>query len=884
MTIRNPKIFGLEVERHLSDVKNPTAALTALGINPRDLEVIFDSTNTDPVTGTRVDFDDWRSFSRLSEPIYKSVDRFYSDSGSYTGTLDRRAGIDSLLFGNLNVNGVVSGNAIRYRYVNGRGNSATKGIADISTSRVSAWSSTVPEPIPSTAPISYGSKIAILASASGKSHLKFGTQATSTQPRLQTTLVPQKTEFDSEIPTSKIKVRIGTEDMWLYAMKGIPVTFRGIFKDLIGANVNVASIEKSPNNFILPSWTIVRTDNPNDKISYSNQNSLNFYSARARERFINIYYPSDAITGLTLNSAYIEGLPPVKFPTMTSLELQSNRLKTFPDFTTVTENLVSLNLWNNPFDVSEIVAERKFNQAIANKLPTSLTTLVMGRTFNGTIRGSGNNPWTGSGDHPSDILADRLPNLISLNLYRNAGKYFYPDNNDKDDGSNIQCTIPNLGEKVTSVNLQSNDFRRFARTDSANKRYNIKDLPNLESLNLYGNYNLSDLYWTGSAWAATGLESGLVSTAINTIQVGNTNLPMINCSGQANLTNYSHYNMRVDRSFFTNESGGTYTGYKFANCLKLEELYLHHANVIGPFPKFNHPELVKIDLHYTNISGLGPNASLDADKNFVIPKDTFQGCSKLQTFYIWNSNLNNEKPIHPDVFDNTPALVNFRLRSGNRVTGSLPNFANVPSLHWLDLANNAFTGQIPSFSQNGNIGYIYLHDNKLDGNIPAFKNLSSLDYLYLHNNKKSGSTGFTILNEFENLPNLRRFYCHNNSISGAIPNFSKDSTYPCPRLEELILMNNKFTAYTPESFKNLYYIRYIDISDNNLGPGAINQIIQDLFDNYEAVPRGSVTINLYRNYALKDGNPISTAYTPTGDALEQIQFLQSKNWTIQYKR
>ena len=69
MTIRNPKIFGLEVERHLSDVKNPTAALTALGINPRDLEVIFDSTNTDPVTGTRVDFDDWRSFSRLSEPI-----------------------------------------------------------------------------------------------------------------------------------------------------------------------------------------------------------------------------------------------------------------------------------------------------------------------------------------------------------------------------------------------------------------------------------------------------------------------------------------------------------------------------------------------------------------------------------------------------------------------------------------------------------------------------------------------------------------------------------------------------------------------------------------------------------------------------------------------
>ena len=132
--------------------------------------------------------------------------------------------------------------------------------------------------------------------------------------------------------------------------------------------------------------------------------------------------------------------------------------------------------------------------------------------------------------------------------------------------------------------MNSNDFRVFARTDSANKRYNIKDLPNLESLDVYNNYNLSDLYWTGSAWAATGLESGLATTKISSINVGNTALPMINCSGQANLKTYSQYNMRTDRSFFTNESGGTYTGYKFANCLKLEKLYFYYANVIPDSP------------------------------------------------------------------------------------------------------------------------------------------------------------------------------------------------------------------------------------------------------------------------------------------------------------
>ena len=161
--------------------------------------------------------------------------------------MDQRAGTNIILSGNLNVNGSISGKAIRYNYVkfneSNTANSEVK-IADISTSRVSAWSSsdaraTNPDiTIQENASISYGAQVGI-ATASGE--LVFGAQGSaktvdgvtyndSLGPRLQTTLVPENKEFQSESPTHKIKVKLGNTDVWLYAMKGIPYTLKGTFK------------------------------------------------------------------------------------------------------------------------------------------------------------------------------------------------------------------------------------------------------------------------------------------------------------------------------------------------------------------------------------------------------------------------------------------------------------------------------------------------------------------------------------------------------------------------------------------------------------------------------------------------------------------------------
>ena len=100
MTIKNPKLFGLDANRALADVKNKNACLVNLGVSPLDLEVIYGARNANPP----VTFDDWRSFSRLQNPLWRTIDRYYNDSQIYQGALIDRAGSTSMLFGNLVIN------------------------------------------------------------------------------------------------------------------------------------------------------------------------------------------------------------------------------------------------------------------------------------------------------------------------------------------------------------------------------------------------------------------------------------------------------------------------------------------------------------------------------------------------------------------------------------------------------------------------------------------------------------------------------------------------------------------------------------------------------------------------------------------------------------
>jgi len=807
MALKNPKLFGLNVLNYFSDVENKNQALAALNLPPLDLDVIRGTSNAG---ATRNDF---ISFSRLTQPIYKVLDRYQSDSATYTDILFNKAGTNSTLFGNLNINGGLSGNAIRYRYVDGTGSSAVVKIADISTSRVSAWSSSA-NPVVDTSPISYGARVGIITGGS----LQFGTQSPSVSgPRLQTTITPQAKEFASEFPTHKINCTIGGQTVSLYAMKGIPLVFTGFFRNL-DANITLTGLIGGTS----ASWKIVNTSNANDFTTYSNQggtsSTINYISSISRERYIQFYYNPDNISSITINSANISTLPVTKLANATLLNFSYNNITNFPDLTTFSPNVQSIYFVKNPFYLSDTVAERKLNSNIINKIPTTVRNFVMGGTFYGSIT--------------QNIIANRFTTLTTLNLSTGGGAYFYPDDSDN------TCALPNVPNSCETYLVDNNDFRAFGTTNTGAGQYNVRDLTNLITLSLSGNYYLEYN------------QENLISSSNNKIQFINLYNTAIRCpdlNGKQSLTTfYGHYCRNIG-SIFT--SGNTY---KFDGCGSLSTLYFYNSPLTGAMPKFTNASLSYLELRYTSLTGGNPNG----DNTYVIPERTFEQSPNLQYMLLQSGNLLTT-PIHPNAFTYTPNLYYLWYISYGRTGGSIPTLASCSNLTYLVLHYNNFTGNFPNLASNRNIYYVDSSYNSLSGNIPGFKNLSSLSYLFLYNNQFTGITKFT------NLPSLAYFYAHNNQLSGEIPDFTD-----CPNMYYLILFNNKFTTYKSGAFSSLYRLRYLDLANNLLSQQAINSIISDLYTNYNSINRSGVTINLRGNAA------------PSGTSLDYIDILRSKGWSI----
>ena len=826
MAIRNPKIFGLNVRTHLADVLNKTQSLRNIGLPPFDLEIIRGSANAGMTRH------DWISFSRLKQPVYEILDSYQYESRKYQDILRLRAGTDQTLFGNLAINGSLSGNAIRYRYYDW--DNATFSVADISTSRVSAWSSTVPEPIPVTAPISYGARVGI-ATATGGGRLDFG-PSTTTGPRLQTSIVPEAKEFDSEFPTSKIQTTINGQTVHLYAMKGIPFVLKGFFRN-INATIKLTSLI----NGTPASWKFVETANPNRYVNFTNiggtTSTVYFRSSSSRERFIKFYYNPDNISVITITSANIRELPPVQLINCIELNFGYNDFKLFPNFTFIAPQLQQLQVQRNPFYLSDIESERFFNGLILDKIPSNLRHLYIEGTFYGSIRGDGGSI---SG---TDIIPNKLPNLNTFHCGRGGGAYFHPDDLDS------SCKLPNIPSTVTSYQTYSNNFQAIGTSDSSNGNnqqhtnpnfpngsYNVVDAPNLTYIHVGNNYYLSGSF--------INLQS---KTKLTHIYNQSTNLEIPNMSNSASIQIAYHYYLR--------NAGGLFHGstYKYEGCGSLSYLHCYGSRLDNDrLPKFTNPSLYYLDLRYTRIKGGNPNG----DESNVIHSDTFQDCTNMGYCMIDSGNLLSS-PIHSNAFINCTNLYYWWYRSYGATGGSLPTLTTCSNLRYIWVHQNNFSGGVPYFTTNTNLYYLRLSHNAFTGQIPGFKNLNNLRYIYLYNNQ------FTSMQELGSLPSLYTFEVHNNQIAGEIPDFSA-----CPNLYYLIMFNNQFDSYKPGAFAKNYRIRYIDLSNNNLNQTAVDQLLSDLFDNWSDYNRGGVTINLRGND------------TPSEEGLENVTILRSKGWSI----
>ena len=660
--------------------------------------------------------------------------------------------------------------------------------------------------------------------------MQFGTQSPSVSgPRLQTSIIPQAKEFASEFPTHKINCTIGGQTVSLYAMKGIPLVFTGFFRNL-EATITLRNLIGG----ISASWKIVNTANANDFVRFANQggttSKINYTSSISRERYIQFYYNPNEISSITINSANISSLPVTKLANATTLNFSYNSLTNFPDLTFFSPNVQSIYFTQNPFYLSDTEAERKLNSNIINKIPTTIRNFVMGGTFYGSIT--------------QNIISTRFPNLTELNLSRSDGAYFHPDDDDN------TCALPNVPNSCETYLVDSNDFRAFGTTTIGvgTDQRNVRDLENLITLSLNGNYYLE---YNGE---------DLISSNNNKIQAVNIYNCAVRCpnlSGKQSLTTfYGHYNRNIG-SIFT--SGGTY---KFDGCGSLNTLYFYASPLTGALPKFTNTSLRYLELRATALTGGAPDPTGVVDPRtsgvggFVIPERTFEQSPNLERMLLQSGNLLTS-PIHPNAFTYTPNLYYLWYISYGRTGGSIPSLASCPKLTYLVLHYNNFSGSFPNLAANKIIYYVDCSYNGFFGNIPGFKFLPNLYVLYLHNNQ------FTGITEFTNLPNLAYFYAYNNQLSGEIPDFTD-----CPNMYYLILFNNQLTSYKSGSFSSLYRLTYLDLANNLLSQQAINSIIFDLYTNYNSINRGGVTINLRGNAA------------PNGDSLDYIDILRSKGWSI----
>ena len=891
MALTNPKIFGLNVRTELADVRDKNRALRNLGLNPLDLEVIRGSSPS-------MDRYDWFSFSRLKNPIHKTLSRFLGESNLYVNVLTKRAGVDQTLFGNLDLNGSLSASSIRYRFLDG--NNPGK-LADISTSRVSAWSSSDSRAnnqnldTQKLARISYGARVSIISG--GK--LQFGSQSDATvplgnatdsttpqtdidgpanQPRLQTSLVPELKEFPSEVPTSKIKCRIPNpntgelEDVYLYAMKGIPLVFSGVFR-AINAK---ATINYTQGDEIAASWKIVEKDNKNRYSDFREKgdatSEINTEFPSTKPRFIKFYYNPKFILSLRIRNCGIKVLPPTRLENCNELDFAYNKFTVFPNFSFIAPKLETISLMRNRFDTTDVPFENRLNNLILDKLkchPTGGNSNIKNLNIEGTFFGSIerhiislNFGRPSRGGSPAYFNADNRPDS---GLENNLGSMaFCPDVPSGTTNYSIQYNgFLSVDEKTISsgtVNIgvvnPDNGSISVASTNLPQGSYTFKTAPNLTNLNIYNNKDLVDVGIT------TGYALASKDELVN-VNIGNCNFAIPDFQSASKLESFQCKYSRGGRQSPLVSNTGTY---KFDGCpvLKFLDLYATNLGNINFPAAFNHPNLERVDLRYTSIKGGSPNTA-DAVQQNVISQNLFAQCEKIKEIYIDSRDLLVGKPIDSSAFLQNKELASFWYRSYNATSGNLPDFSQNPKLRRLWIQQNSFGGSIPAFNTNQSLVEMNLRLNNFDDVIPAFSGLPVLKRIDVSGNQLEG------IGTPSNLPSLEFYYAYNNKLTGEIPNFSG-----CGNLKEISLYNNTLTNYRKGSFEQLYRIRFIDLSNNKLNQTAQDKILTDLYNNWTVYNRGNVTVNLRGNR----NSTTNALESPSDEAKEIALILAANGWSI----
>lgn len=787
--------FGLNVNRSLADVADPLAALANIGIDINDLDVIRGAAGDLGITA-----DDVKALSGLNVPVQTYLVKLYQDTLQYSAIIDETAGTSESLKGNLTVNGVLGAGAIKYQYIDS--DNSTLKFADISTSRVSSWSST-DSPATDTSPIFYGSQVEVDGAV----------EAQTLEILKPADLVRFRS---SEVPTHKIQATIDGQTVYLYAMKGIPLIFEGFFRNL-DSDLRLVTSGAVSWRIVNNQFDYLTKEYENVGGSNTTRSFLRYRDTGAASKNIEIYHNPNNILTLPLSGVGISELPAAQLENCQNLYLNGNIIKTFPDFNSFVPDCRLLDVRENNFTLGDDPDLRKFNSNVLARIPSTVREIRFGNTFNGSIT--------------ADLTT--LTNLITLNLngHSRGGAFNYFDQ-DADDPTG---STPEVANTVQNYYMYRNSFNTVPQS--------VKDLPDLRQINLYSNSIYDNNFQ-------------ILSPVINYVNIGGN--PGINVPNLANKNSmdlfYAHYNsgsgIAPDSNLFTTTSGS----YKFANCGNLRLIYAYSSGYYGPIPKFaGNSRLYYVQAQYTRLRG----GRSDTEQDYVLYDDVFDDCaSAMRYFHVASGSLLNA-PMHPDCFEKPTGMIGIVFRSFNAgVSGAFPSLNTMQNLRYIVMLQNNFTGPLPNFFNNPLLYYCHLYGNSFTGAIPVIQS-NALQYYYVHSNQLTSFNGLET-------PNLRRLFISYNQITGAVPDMNNLTL-----CYDFYLNNNNFTDYIAGALVSCRSLYRFDISNNpNLPTGAVNNIVADLVANYEANPRSGISVNL------------ANTSTPTGDAVEQIEYLRSKGWNM----
>lgn len=671
-------IQGLRVSNKFSDAQDTVEILKNLNLEFDDLERIR---NISPTGGGGVSKTDLRTISGLDIDLEKEAIAVFNETQTYQNVLSNLNDGRRAIAGNLDASSSVIAPSFKFKTINYSSNNAIESV-DFSTSRSSAWS-TFTNPTTLDEYVYYGGDVILT-----------GNTSTIELSSLEFTETPKAKRFESQIPTHKIRVTIDNEPYDLYAMKNIPLQFKGFFRSAANLRIDYNILSG-----LRPSW-IVRNNNGQEFV-YQNrttasgsprQSIISFFDSQSQERTLEFYYPIDRIVRIFLDSTRLFQIPNATLPALTQFSAADGDLVEMPEVNRLFPIITNLNLSRNDLTRSNDPALRTFSPQVVARLQTptnTLQTLIL------------------DGVYSNNCTAD-LSVLTNLKTFQAVSV--------RTNSRRMTGTSPAVGAGITTYNIHGNNFTTVHPS--------VIQSTSIQTLNIRAN-------------AITGAidTSGTNLQNIVEFYSGGNNHPIVDMSGKTSLKVYrSDYQTHQTNSVATNI---------FNNCTSLEEIYIQNSNASGALPNFGSNNSLRIfNAWATSISDASLTHSI-SDTTFGSPESECR--KKLVEFNLQSGNLRG--PIHPDAFINMSALRNLVVRSyGRGITGPYPTSLDTCfNLRSINLDQNQMTGQIPNFAGNSQINSIVLSFNAFSGEVPVL-NLPNLTSLIVNNNQLTKFLGLTCQN------------------------------------------------------------------------------------------------------------------------------------------